>query len=137
MTLIAQSLIPEFVEQAACAQVDPETFFPGKADHTIPDREWAPARAICTGCPVMAECATAAVQAEGRRAITSRFGMWGGLTPAQRHALAETRNARRARKPRPPRPPRPEAQYLTPADTPQAQAHRLDTLAAAITRRNP
>ena len=66
-------------EAAACAGVDERIFFPpaGKtANH---------ARQFCAACPVRAECLRDALKAEegGRR-----FGIYGGLPPPERAALA-------------------------------------------------
>ena len=58
----------------ACAQVDPELFFPNSP---------APATtiAVCEGCPVQAQCLTYAVD------NGEEFGIWGGLSPAARRRL--------------------------------------------------
>lgn len=54
-------------ESALCAQTDPEVFFPERGAGG-----WG-ARAVCTGCPVQAECLLS--WADHR----SREGMWGGI----------------------------------------------------------
>lgn len=98
--MIPQTIIPVFVEGARCASVDPAVFFPGKADHSVPESQWAYPRRICEGCPVATACLTAAMDAEKDRAPGARFGMWGGMTPAQRaglHAPAARRGRRPAR----------------------------------------
>ncbi len=41
----------------------------------------APAKAICRPCPVRAACLTWAVDAQ------ERYGVWGGLTPAERRRI--------------------------------------------------
>lgn len=61
---------PEWMTRAACLDVDPEVFFPAhKGDYSR-------ALAICAHCPVRAECAEYAAR--------ERYGIWGGLTPADR-----------------------------------------------------
>lgn len=52
------------------------------------------AGALCTGCPVMAECLAVAMTAEGSLVggkFSGRYGVWGGLTPDQRAALHRRR----------------------------------------------
>jgi WhiB family redox-sensing transcriptional regulator len=58
-----------------CAGVDPEIFFPHRGDSADL------ARAVCRGCPVASECLSYAIDTD------QRFGIWGGLTPAQRRRL--------------------------------------------------
>jgi WhiB family redox-sensing transcriptional regulator len=67
--------VPEWQEQALCAQTDPEAFFPEKGGST---RE---AKRICTGCEVRAECLEYAL------AHDERFGIWGGLSERERRRL--------------------------------------------------
>lgn len=59
----------------SCRQVDPEVFFPGRAESA------APARLVCAACPVLEQCRAYAV------ADPSLEGVWGGLTVKQRQAL--------------------------------------------------
>lgn len=68
---------------AVCAQVDPELFYPerGRATKVV--------RKICFSCPVRLMCLEAAMDEEsGER---ERFGFRGGLSPAERTDLAEKR----------------------------------------------
>lgn len=60
---------------AVCAQVDPELFFPGKGEST------APAKRVCRGCPVKAECL------EWALANTMSHGVWGGQSDQERKRL--------------------------------------------------
>ena len=46
---------------------------------------------ICGDCPVQAQCLNAAMRLEQGLGRTSRFGIWGGLTPTQRATLDHTR----------------------------------------------
>lgn len=62
-------------EQALCAQVDPDAFFPDKGGST---RE---AKRICSGCEVRAECLEFALSND------ERFGIWGGLSERERRRL--------------------------------------------------
>lgn len=81
----------EWRQRAACrgmspAEVDRIFFPPVKTGRTI---DATAARAICDPCPVRAECLTYAIEAGERE------GIWGGLTPRQRHALAGSRRRER------------------------------------------
>lgn len=66
--------------QARCADADPEMFFSdftGEAAHQATER----AKAVCAGCPVRDACLDWAVK------TGMAYGVWGGLTPANRRAL--------------------------------------------------
>ncbi len=69
-----------WVDLAACREVDPEIFFPisttGAALGQIHE-----AQAICTRCPVAADCLDWALR------IGQDHGVWGGTTPEERRAL--------------------------------------------------
>lgn len=64
-----------WMEQARCAQANPETFFPEKGGSA------RDAKAVCMRCPVRAECLD--------DALTRRepYGIFGGLTPRERAKL--------------------------------------------------
>ena len=65
------------MSEAACAQTDPELWFPEL------DSLWrvAQAKKICEKCPVKVECL--------EYALVNKFkdGIWGGLSPTERHRL--------------------------------------------------
>ena len=65
-----------WVENAVCAQTDPEAFFPeGKgASNRV-------AKKVCARCPVEAECLEWALVHD------ERFGVWGNTSPNERKAL--------------------------------------------------
>jgi hypothetical protein len=44
------------------------------------------ARMVCAGCPVRVTCLTSELRIE-RAARTAIHGIWGGLTPAERHSI--------------------------------------------------
>ena len=71
-------LWPAWVDNALCAEIDTEIFFPTKGGTT------APARAICARCTVAAECLDFAMELEQEGA---RIGIFGGTSPKQRRAL--------------------------------------------------
>lgn len=65
-------------DQAACLDVDPETFFPVQTnDRQAIDR----AKAICGTCAVQEVCLLYALE------TGQQFGIWGGLTEDERRAL--------------------------------------------------
>lgn len=61
-----------------CQESDPEIFYSGTTE--MP-RAWQDAVKLCKGCPVRAECAAYAIEAE------EVFGVWGGLTANQRKMI--------------------------------------------------
>lgn len=66
---------PAWAERARCVDADPDTFFGGKG-HPV-----GPAKAICSRCPVKAECLDWAIQ-QGEQ-----YGVWGGTSPRERLLL--------------------------------------------------
>jgi hypothetical protein len=75
-----------WAERAACRGEDPELFFPPEEERGryAAFRETL-AKWICLGCPVLGECTTYAL------ANDERYGVWGGLTPAERDRLHRRR----------------------------------------------
>jgi WhiB family transcriptional regulator, redox-sensing transcriptional regulator len=69
----------DWTEQANCATVDPELFFPEKGAST------RPAKLVCRGCPVKQQCLDEIMATElaGRRS-----GVWGETSPADRDKIA-------------------------------------------------
>lgn len=80
MSALRRLLGPKWMRSALCAQVDPELWFPegGSA---------RPAKAICGGCQVRAECLDYAL------ASAEQFGIWGGLSARERRRLASNQTA--------------------------------------------
>lgn len=68
-------------DDALCAQVGQEMFFPEKGGST------RDAKRICEGCDVKAQCLAYALESG------QRFGIWGGLSERQRRALIKARAA--------------------------------------------
>lgn len=87
------ALPPRWTEQAACTDhldlfdLIYETGNPG----VELSEELAQARAICAACPVREECLELAMEREQGPYGQWRYGMFGGLKPAQRKALAAER----------------------------------------------
>jgi hypothetical protein len=70
--------VEPWMDDALCAQVDPEPFFPNKGGST------RDAKKICARCDVREQCLAYALETD------ERFGIWGGLSERER------RNIRRA-----------------------------------------
>jgi WhiB family redox-sensing transcriptional regulator len=71
----------------ACRDMDPEAFFEdGRSPAALAVIEGA--RAVCSGCPVRGRCGDYALD----RGI--EFGIWGGLTPAERAVVLDGRSRR-------------------------------------------
>lgn len=88
-------------DQAACARVGPDLWFPDCHDQpwTEERREDIEAsKAICAACPVREPCLADAATFEAGKPISHRFGIWGGTTPQERLA-ADTTPARPATTP--------------------------------------
>ncbi len=79
--------------RAQCRGLGP-LFFP-EGDTTRATAQQRYAARFCTGCPVTRQCLQLAMDAEGGAAVGSRYGVFGGLSPAQRRALYERRIDRR------------------------------------------
>ncbi len=63
------------MDDALCAQTDPEAFFPEQGGST------RDAKAICASCEVSAECLAYALRND------ERFGIWGGFSERERRKL--------------------------------------------------
>jgi WhiB family transcriptional regulator, redox-sensing transcriptional regulator len=76
---------PEWMTRGLCAQTDPEQFFPD------PGAQSRAAKAVCSHCPVRAECLEYAIEHD------ERWGVWGGLSERERRPLVRARGSRCAR----------------------------------------
>lgn len=72
----------EWTERAACHGSEAVVFYPNVFKEPALTAAFAAARPICQRCPVQAECLAYAMN------NAEREGMWGGLTPTERVALA-------------------------------------------------
>lgn len=73
---------PPWQRLAACRTVKPELMYPDNDAVRI-----KAARDVCAQCPVTRACLNLALRAEGKTGENNRFGIFGGLTPRQRHRL--------------------------------------------------
>lgn len=81
---------PALIPGRKCANVDPEEFYPPRADISAARQV---ARHYCTGCPAIDVCLEWALAFEGSVGQTYRHGVYGGTTPAQRARIAKARAA--------------------------------------------
>ena len=72
-------------DQAACSGTNPEVFYPVGSGPEIAPRV-AAAKQICAGCPVRELCLADVMSSEDP---DLRWGVVGGLVPAERSALFE------------------------------------------------
>ena len=79
-------LMLEWVQQAACRDVDPEMFFPAGDSH-FAHMQIAAAKAVCRRCDVRKACLAWAVATESVEDI------WGGLTEWERRSMSRRRSA--------------------------------------------
>jgi WhiB family redox-sensing transcriptional regulator len=70
---------------AACAETDPEAFFPERGDST---RE---AKRVCRGCPVRLQCLEYALEHMDGYLAPARFGIWGGTSERERRLILRQR----------------------------------------------
>lgn len=84
-TAIDQGLWAQVVRQARCADsgLDADQWFPVSAEPESARREAAAAIAVCTDCRVRAQCLVLSL----RNWSIGQYGVWGGLTPAERAGL--------------------------------------------------
>jgi len=89
----------ERMADAPCAQNDPDLSFPGGKGKF--ELAYAQAKRDCDRCPLQLreECLELALKGEGNSAAVTRFGVFGGLDPDERYALAKERSAERAQSP--------------------------------------
>jgi WhiB family redox-sensing transcriptional regulator len=78
------------MDQALCAQTDPEIFFPEKGGN------YNAANKVCDSCPVRQQCVDYAQVIERGLAYSYRHGAWGGTSPRGRAGTADE-TARQAR----------------------------------------
>lgn len=76
--------------QAACAETDPDAFFPDRGGSAHE------AKRVCSSCDVAEQCLNYALDHD------QNFGVWGGMTPPERHRLARRDTLLRRTPPRTP-----------------------------------
>lgn len=84
---------------APCRDTDPDLSYPSKGDNGEGRaKQYARAKAVCATCPVQIkrECLDLALETEGNAAADLRYGVFAGLTPHERNAIAKGRIAAQA-----------------------------------------
>lgn len=71
----------EWAQEAACRGMDVSLWFPGRG------QDFRTAKEVCVRCPVRIQCLNLAI------ANDEQFGIWGGLAPDDREAIARKRSA--------------------------------------------
>ena len=83
-----------WMKEAICPNIDSDVFFPVHKGN-----QYNEARTICSECPVREECLEYAMRTEGNEAgLSSRIGMYGGMSPAERVKLGKQRRKEIRRK---------------------------------------
>jgi WhiB family redox-sensing transcriptional regulator len=75
-----------WLQQAACANADPDLFFPDDSRSAVREAKEREAKEWCAGCLVQPECLDYSL------ATGQEFGVWGGLTEKERHNLLRARH---------------------------------------------
>ena len=70
---------PTAWEQASCAGLDTESFYPAQEKYDLADEQYLMKR-LCGDCPIMAQCLEWAL-------VHERYGIWGGTSPYKRFLL--------------------------------------------------
>jgi len=70
---------PEWMANAACAEVDPDLHFPSGEHGPANMRQIWQAKAVCASCPVMGQCR--------EYGMTEPHGVWGGLSAGERREI--------------------------------------------------
>jgi WhiB family redox-sensing transcriptional regulator len=69
--------VGDWVDYAACAETDPEAFFPENGNQ----RFITAAKKVCATCEVQTECLQYAFE------VDEQHGIWGGLTALERQRI--------------------------------------------------
>lgn len=78
----------------APCRLDPDRWFPEGVAGSAARRQMEEAASICRSlCSIRARCLGLAMQSEDGEGPGARYGVYGGLAPAQRHELATRRHA--------------------------------------------
>jgi hypothetical protein len=79
VALEALASSPEWKLSGNCTTADPDEFYPDKRDERTATR----AKALCTGCPVKAQCLAEALSQH----VSQDWGVWGGTTHYERRKM--------------------------------------------------
>jgi hypothetical protein len=85
-----------------CAGEDPALWQPDEGVYSKKAEKVA--KDICQECDIRNQCLATALQNEGALTSRWRFGIWGGMTPAERYRLYKASTQSRQQRPPPPNP---------------------------------
>lgn len=95
-----------WMRDAACRDMDTNLFFPMRKSRSDYDesiaRQTEYAKSVCAACPVIEQCRDYILSEDLR--YENDFGIWGGMTPEERHKehferrMARQRELRRRRR---------------------------------------
>ncbi|MGY1579195.1 WhiB family transcriptional regulator [Streptomyces sp. MN13] len=71
----------DWMEDARCAQIDPDLWHAEGSGHGYTEAEQ-----ICARCPVLQQCADHTARLEGNASKRERHGLWAGQSPRDRLA---------------------------------------------------
>lgn len=81
---LSRSYPADYWDDAVCATVDTELFFPERAGKGQPHIQQI--KEICTGCPLRVQCLEFALREN------QQYGVWGGMTYRERLQLKKLLN---------------------------------------------
>lgn len=106
---------------ARCDSADPDLFFPPDgADNRL-------AKSICTSCPVRRQCLDYALETK------QKYGIWGGMTEAQRRRIRRDARANHPARQRPLPDRRAPATVATPVDVTAGPAAQVSITRGHLT----
>lgn len=79
-------------ERVLCRDAEQDFWYPSYGGTGVIQTRRA--KEICAGCELRESCLERAMEFEGTRCAQDRYGIWGGLTPRERAALARARAKR-------------------------------------------
>ena len=82
-----EAAVNNWRNKANCRDSDPDIFFPESKDRRYAEE----ALVVCYGCKVKEDCLDHAIE------NNEKYGVWGGMTPAERDARLRTRQNRQTR----------------------------------------
>lgn len=81
--------------QGLCIAIDPEFFFPVESETAAAKAQARQAKAVCRGCPVLAQCREFELTPTSSGRLRSEYGVFAGMTAEERR-VELYRRARRS-----------------------------------------
>jgi WhiB family redox-sensing transcriptional regulator len=79
-------------DRALCAEIDPELFFVEKGN----EKQAQVAKAVCRRCEIREACLEYALDREAQPGVYGAYGVYGGMSPAERDEVRRRRREGRA-----------------------------------------